>query len=122
MLKDFRLTSEERPHETERADRPSIMVAPDKKKEACCEQGPGQKKPGPSPEWYSQRLPQLTETDDEYQHAGKVMIELGIGDPCYRSFPPWLITHGPIMFVVDADGFMHQCLIKAIGLRPQRRG
>ena len=34
MLEDFRVAGEKRLHKTERADRPSIMVAPDKNKEA----------------------------------------------------------------------------------------
>ena len=34
MLKDFRVAAEEGLHETERADRPRIMITPDKEKKA----------------------------------------------------------------------------------------
>jgi hypothetical protein len=118
MLKDFRVTCEKRLHETERADRPSIMIAPDEKKEAGCEQGSGQKKPCPRPKRHIQCLTQFTEADDEYQHAGKVMIELGVGDACYGPVPPCTVIRSPMMVVAGMDCFMHRYLIVFIMLRP----
>src|SRR5580765_6381839 len=118
MLNDFRVGAEEGLHETERSDRPRIMVAPDKEKGACCEQGSGQKKPGPSPVWHGQRLAHFTEPNDEYQYAAEVMIELGVGNTCDGSFPPWLKSHGSMMLVVGTDCLLHRCLILFIMLRP----
>ena len=99
MLKDFRVTAEEGLHETERTDRPSVMVAPDKEKGACCEQGSRQKKPGPSPEWHGQSLAQFTKPNDEHQYAGEVMIELRVSDACYGPFPSSPVIRSPVMFV-----------------------
>jgi len=79
MLKDFRVTAEERLNETERADRPSFMVTPDEEIEACGEQSPRQKKLSPSPEWCRQRMAQLAETDDEDQQTGEMVVKLRIG-------------------------------------------
>ena len=49
-------------------------------------------------------MAQFAEPDDEHQHAGEVMIELGVGDACDGSFPSRLITASrSMMFVVGAD-------------------
>jgi len=79
MLKDFRVTAEECLDETERADRPRVMVTPDEEIDACGEQSPGQKKLRPSPEWRRQGLAQLAETDDEDQHTSEMVVKLRIG-------------------------------------------
>jgi len=79
MLKNLRVTAEERFHETERADRPSFTVTPDEEVQAYGEQSSRQKKPSPSPERRCQRLAQLAQADDQNQYSNEMMVKLRIG-------------------------------------------